>query len=59
MINVQKDNVIKIKTLENPIVNLSLKFKSKKNSSFMFKYKEKLVVKIFDLIYAKIIKENL
>ena len=59
MINVQKDNVIKNKTLENPIVNLNLKFKSKKNSSFIFKYKERLVVKIFDFIYPKIIKENL
>lgn len=59
MTNVQKSNVLKSKNLEKSIVNLSLNFKPKRNNSFVFKYKEKLVVKLFDLIYTRSIKNNM
>lgn len=58
MINVQDDNVKKSQKTEKIIIDFKLTFKPNKNNPYLFNIKEKVVNKIFDLLYSKSIKQN-
>ena len=59
MLEVQRENVEKAKSNPKEIIDFKLSFIPSKHSPFLFKIKEKIICKLFDLLYTDKIKRSI
>jgi hypothetical protein len=59
MVKVQENNIEKAKSQPGEIIDFKLTFKPSKHYPFWFKMKEKIICKLFDLLYTSKIKRSI